>query len=223
MKNLNLLLSAGWLMSAWVLYSLAVVWALYKFPWRSLRDSRVVQHLFLGLTFAVALLWLMRVAIYPGLEVHFLGATVLTLMFGWPMALISTAIAGAGSVFFSDVNASVYGIYGVIRGVVPVLVSFSIFKLTDWYLPKHFFIYMFVNCFFGAGIAVFISALFLIGVLWLSASYPLSFLYSEYFVYLPLIMFPEALITGMVMTGMMVYHPDWIKTFDSTVYLDENK
>lgn len=39
--------------------------------------------------------------------------------------------------------------------------------------------------------------------------------------FLPLIMFPEGLLNGIIMTGMMVFHPDWIRTFDARHYIDE--
>ncbi|WP_315982595.1 hypothetical protein [Aliamphritea spongicola] len=46
-------------------------------------------------------------------------------------------------------------------------------------------------------------------------------IHNEYIQYLPLIMFPEGLLNGIIMTAMMVFHPDWIRTFDAKAYIDE--
>jgi uncharacterized membrane protein len=32
-------------------------------------------------------------------------------------------------------------------------------------------------------------------------------------------MFPEAFVTGMLITIFVVYHPDWVKTFDDDRYI----
>ena len=48
-----------------------------------------------------------------------------------------------------------------------------------------------------------------------------SKIYHEYVLYLPLIMFPEGLLNGIIMTGMMVFYPDWIRTFNAKRYIDE--
>ena len=36
-----------------------------------------------------------------------------------------------------------------------------------------------------------------------------------------LIMFPEGMLNGIIMTGLMVFYPDWIRTFDARKYIDE--
>ena len=43
---------------------------------------------------------------------------------------------------------------------------------------------------------------------------------DEYWRLLPLIMLPEALLNSILMAGMLVYFPDWVRTFDGRRYLD---
>jgi uncharacterized membrane protein len=39
--------------------------------------------------------------------------------------------------------------------------------------------------------------------------------------YMLLVMFPEAFINGTVITGLVVFAPDWVETFDSDRYFQE--
>ena len=49
--------------------------------------------------------------------------------------------------------------------------------------------------------------------------YHLDYLLKEYFPFLPLMMFPEAFITGMLTTLAVVFYPQWVLTFDDAKYL----
>ena len=50
-------------------------------------------------------------------------------------------------------------------------------------------------------------------------AYPGEQLVEESLQYLPLFMFPEAFVTGMLITIFVVYRPDWVATFDDERYL----
>jgi len=41
----------------------------------------------------------------------------------------------------------------------------------------------------------------------------------ELFGYLLLVMFPEAFINGTVIAALIVFHPDWVETFNTDRYL----
>ena len=47
-------------------------------------------------------------------------------------------------------------------------------------------------------------------------------IWQNYLVITPLVMFPEALLNGMAVTLMVVYKPEWLKTFSDPVYIDGN-
>jgi uncharacterized membrane protein len=104
--------------------------------------------------------------------------------------------------------------------VVPVLTSYAVLKLTQKYLVDNFFVYIFVVAFFGAGIAVAASRLSSILLLSLVDAYPDAKLIGESLLYLPLFMFPEAFITGMLISVFVVYRPDWVVTFDDERYIN---
>ena len=86
-------------------------------------------------------------------------------------------------------------------------------------LPDNFFIYIFVIAFFGAGIAVAVSRIAAIILFWLAGAYPQTTLISESLLMLPLFMFPEMFITGMLVSIFVVYKPTWVITFEDERYL----
>jgi Predicted membrane protein len=105
--------------------------------------------------------------------------------------------------------------------VLPALASMAVLRLVEAKLPRNFFVYLFLCAFFGAGVATAVGGMAMALLLWADGVYPWAKIYLEYVRFLPLIMFPEGLLNGIIMTGMMVFHPDWIRTFDARHYIDE--
>ena len=73
-----------------------LIWALLRTPWRRLKDSSA-QHVLFGACVATLMLWTLQIDFGSGLALHFLGITTLTLMFGWPLALVAGAIVTVAS------------------------------------------------------------------------------------------------------------------------------
>lgn len=215
------LISGGWLWAASLLVLLALLLALKLAPWRVLAQERRLQHLLFGATVALMLMWTMRAGISPGLGIHFLGITTLTLMFGWDLALLAGTLALLGMTVIGQESWDTVSVNVLCSVVVPALVSTAVLRLVEAKLPHNFFIYLFLCAFFGAGIATAAAGLVMALLLWVDGVYPWSKIYLEYVRYLPLIIFPEGLLNGIIMTAMMVFHPDWIRTFDARRYIDE--
>ncbi|WP_275100298.1 hypothetical protein [Sedimenticola hydrogenitrophicus] len=87
-------------------------------------------------------------------------------------------------------------------------------------LPKNLFVYLLGTVFLGAGLSV--AAMVLATVLLYSSAdvYSLQKLMYEYLVFLPLIMLSEAMVNGMLMTGLMANYPNLIRTFGAKNYID---
>ena len=86
-------------------------------------------------------------------------------------------------------------------------------------LPRHFFVYVFINGFFAAALTVFgvgLAATLLLGI---ARAYEWEYLATEYLPYFILLGFSEAWLSGMLVTLFAVYRPDWIVTFDDSSYL----
>jgi len=196
----------------------ALIAALRRTPWSRFRDTRF-QHVFFGACVAAAFLWRLRFGIVPAVPIHLLCLTTLTLMFGVPLATIAAAILTCAMCLLGlEVWQSWPGSF-LALGVVPILVTWLALRASQRYLPPNPFIYIFVCAFFGAATAMLAATAANSVLLLGSEQLSLSQLQESYLVILPLMMFPEAFINGLIVTGLIVFKPTWIASFDDDVYL----
>jgi uncharacterized membrane protein len=213
------------LMSSYVLWISNILFfgilffAAKKVEFRQLLNNKPGQHVYFGAMVTLLLLWGLKAGISPGLGFHHLGATLFTLMFGWPLAIFGLAIILIASVLLQHNELIGLGVNGCLSIVIPVFTSYAVLKLTQKTLPDNFFIYIFVIAFFGAGTAVAVSRFSSIILLSLVNAYPDARLVEESLLYTPLFMFPEMFVTGMLISIFVVYKPDWVITFDDERYI----
>lgn len=187
-------------------------------PWRRLA-VRDLQHVYLGAMVVVLLLWSMRAGLSIGLAIHLLGMTALTLMWGWALALVAAAGVCLGLLLAGIEDLSLIGLEYLCAGMVPVLVSWLVFRQTERRLPNHLFVYLFVTVFAGAALATVAGSLLRAVLLGLTGVHDQARLIQEYLALLPLFALPEALLNGFIMTLLVVYRPHWVLTFDDRRYL----
>ena len=216
-----------WIMAGALLYGWVLLKAVRAAQWLRLRNPADVNVL-LNTIVSVFLIWLMNTGfqdseslVIPTL--HLLGATLMTMMFGWAFAVLAMSVV---LIAFTIMNAplvsdSLYTLpwNALATCVLPVLVSYQLFRIVDQRLPNNFFIYIFVCTFFGAALAMASVILATTGIHYLSGAYSLGKLSYAYIPYGLILMLPEAFITGMLMSVFVVYHPEWVSTFDDRRYL----
>jgi uncharacterized membrane protein len=213
-----LVFTDGWLTLGW-----GGVLVLLWFAWRSgdlarLKDvSRL--NLFLAVTVSLMVIWQIRTGVRPGLTFHLLGASIATLMFGFWRGWLAASIAAIATALAGKASLPALGIEILVFCAVPSWLTYFLFRLVDRKLPNHFFIYVLVNGFFGAALAIGIVALTSTMVMWLSGSYALEYLFEHSTPYYFLLAWSEAFMTGMMATLMAVYKPEWLETFDDNRYI----
>ena len=212
------LLPDSWHWIAVVLYGLVLVPTLLTAPWKRFQRSETV-HVFLGSCVGLLLMWHITTTQFPGLNYHYIGATLLTLMFGWQLALLAFSVVFLGMMLNGTSDWQSLPINILVMGLVPILVSQVIYRLVDGKLPNHFFIYVFLNAFFGAGIALVAMIGVASGLLILGEVYSFDQLAQDYYPFIPLMVFPEGFITGMLISIMVAMAPTWVSTFDDLRYL----
>ncbi|WP_260294558.1 energy-coupling factor ABC transporter permease [Sedimenticola hydrogenitrophicus] len=214
-------LNSGW---GWwlclLLYGIGLLLAMWAAPWRKLLSQRLLQHLFLGATVLLIGLWQMRAGISPGLSIHILGATLVALMFGWALAVVAMSLALLAMVLVGHLGWDDFPVRGLLMILIPVLVSYGHHLLIRRLLPKNFFVYLLGTVFLGAGLSVAAMVLATVLLYSLADVYSLQKLTHEYLVFLPLIMLSEAMVNGMLMTGLMANYPNLIRTFGAKNYID---
>lgn len=215
------LLSSGWYWMSALVYLVALLFAVRAAPWQVIANNRVLQHMLFGATVLLLVLWSMRAGISPGLGIHFLGLTVMTLVFGWDLAVLASTVVLLGMVLIGKESWDSLFVQGVCYVLLPVATTYAIYWFVENRMAKNFFVFLFIGGFIGAGIATAVGGLATSAVLVLDGVYDFNKVYMEYIRYLPLIMFPEGLLNGIFLTGMMVFHPDWVRYFDAHRYIDE--
>lgn len=214
------LLPEAWYWGGHALFALVLGWALVTAPWRRLKDD-TQQHLWLGACVALMVLWSVKTGIRPGLNFHLLGATTLALMFRAQLAIVAVAIVIAGVTLAGNGDWHSLSINALIMGVLPILLSYGLFRLSDKNLPNHLFIFIFVDAFLGGALAMAATGVVSNLTLSLSGAYTLAYLKEHYLPYYVLMGWSEAITTGMAITLMVIYRPDWVGTFDDKRYLDK--
>lgn len=214
-----------WVIGGAFVFVPVLLWAIVTAPWQRLADARQ-SHVWLGSIVLLSLVWSMKAGVHPGLGLHLLGATMFTLMFGRPLAIIGLALVLAivslngwllGSSFWQS-----YALNALVLIVLPVLVTDAIRRLDEHWLPANFFIYIFVGAFGGAAVTLLMTGVFAAALLWLAGVYSAVFLLEEFLPYILLLAFAEAWLNGAMVTLMAVYRPHWLGTFDDRRYLLNN-
>ncbi|MCW8964193.1 MAG: energy-coupling factor ABC transporter permease [Gammaproteobacteria bacterium] len=208
---------AIWL--SFVMAAVLFVFALVLAPWEKIRSDSGAQHVYLGTIVLLYLVWMIRAELPTGLNIHLLGASLVCLLFEWQFALFATAIVVAVHTGVGNLPWMNYALNWLTLGAVPVIFTRSMLYVVQRYLPHNFFIYIFINTFFVAGIGAYIAGS--VSAIWLYylLDYSSQLIVDQYLPTLVLIIFPEAACTGMVMTILVVYKPTWVATFHDRWYL----
>ncbi|GKW48127.1 energy-coupling factor ABC transporter permease [Halomonas sp. NCCP-2165] len=210
------ILVAGWLLSAAVLGL-----ALTQRPWRALVARPAAQHRLMAAAVAVMLLWQLRAQAVDWLSLHLMMTALLTLMFKAPLALLVNLAVNLAMLAVGKVAWPLLGVNVLVSGVVPALVMVLAWRLVDRWLPDNLAVFLFLCGFFGSALATLASGLGVLAIVGLGTTDPQAwFLATEYARFLPLLMPSEAFITGMLLSLMLVYHPEWVATFNRHRYID---
>ena len=211
-------IASQWLTLAdWLFLPLLAI-SIWRAPWRYLRRG-VLPHVFMGSVLALILTWHLRASLGEGPALHLLGATYMTLMFGWPLATLGMAIALVVGAVTHLGDWGALPLNWLLLGCLPVWVSYGWVRLMERWLPVHFFVYIYVAAFFGAALSVGSVGLASGALLAASQTFDSSYALQEYLWYFLLLLFPEAFITGTLITLFVAFRPHWVISFDDRRYL----
>lgn len=213
------LFDSDFLWLSFALYALVMWRAVRTAQWLELIVSRRT-HVFFGATVVVALLWSMKAGISPGLAMHFLAVTSLTLMFGWQLALVAVSLALAIVTVAGHAGWAAFPVSALLTGVLPVLISHGLYRAVLRYLPRHLFVYLYLCAFLGGALAILSSTLATAGLLKFLGIYSFAQVAYEYLVFLPLLVLPEAILNGIVVTALVVLKPEWVATYSDERFLN---
>lgn len=199
---------------AWTLALAVLAWASLRLPLHKLEgDGEAMRVLLVGTVLLLAMRWFNTAPLH-GVSLHFLGASIATLMFGvrfalWVMALVSLSGWAMHAVWLGWAQDF------LLTGVLPVLVTAAVSRVVVHRLPHNIFIYILFNAFLAGALAMAASTL--------GKAMVAAFLHTgtawAYLAATPLLMFGEAFFTGTMMALIVVYRPQWCASFDDALYL----
>lgn len=208
------------IVGGWVLFILVLIWALKTAPWHKIDGDKSAQHVLLGMAVILFFVWQFGASLENGITFHFLLITLLTLMFGPQFTILAMLLALAGVVFQSDLGWLSLGINAVLMGLVPVAVTWGMYRLGAKFLEPNFFVYVFYNGFLSAAVGVVLSLS--LGAIILNANevYTFEVLKQSFIMYIPLMATPEGFVNGMLLAALVMLKPNWIATFHDKTYLN---
>lgn len=220
---------AGAALPAW---ATALGWALalavLAAPARGLRLERYrgaagaeARRVLLAATLAImALRWFNSAALH-GVVLHFLGATVATLMFGHRLACWMMALASLAGLLLGAAWQDSWALDFLLSGALPVAVSAVVGVAALRWVPASYLSYIMVNAFAAAALAMGASSLARAALTALvdGPATALGGPATAYLLTTPLLMSGEAFLTGGVMALVVVYRPQWCPGFDDRLYL----
>lgn len=205
---------SGWQWVASTFSAAVLFWAARGLPWYKLRgDAEAQRVLLLTICALTALRWFNTDAL-AGVRLHFLGATVATLMFGprfalWTLVPASLLAAVAGNAWMGA------GADFLATAILPVATTVAVGHAADRWLPPNLLLYVWVRAFLGAALAIAASHLLKAVVAWRSGDAA----FAAYLAATPPLMFGEGFFCGGAMTLIVVYRPQWCASFDDARYL----
>lgn len=212
----------SWQWAAWLPLLPAALWALRAAPWRRI-VSEGASHAWFGAIVVLSQLWSMKAGVMPGLTLHLLGATALTLMFGFRLAFLGMLAVLAAASLNGAAGWAAYGLNGLLTALLPCAVAWAVLRLVERFLPRNIFVYLFAGAFANAALVIVTTALAAAAALWAASVYDGRMLLDDYLPYSLLVGFSEAWLTGALITLFVVYFPAWVSTFDDARYLKEKR
>lgn len=207
----------SWQWAAWLPLLAAASWAARSAPWKRLAGGAC--NVWFGAIVVLSLLWTMKAGVRPGLTFHLLGATALTLMFGFRLGFLGLLAVLAATTLNGHAGWEAFGLNACLTALLPSAAAWAILYGVERFLPRNIFVYLFAGAFANAGLVLAATSLTAAAGLWAASAYDGRTLIDDYLPFVLLVGFSEAWLTGAFITLFVVYLPGWVSTFDDARYL----
>ncbi len=211
--NLGSLIIISWIIIAFCLPD----WK--KVVWPKLEQEKSFQHIVLATLFLLSFLWSAQAGVKEGLKIHFLALTTLTMMYGWRMAFLLAIPAMAINHLLQGTSLELLPSSLMLSALVPILISYTVFLLSYHYLPRNIFVFIFIAGFFNGALTGSLHLLFNSFYHLSIGHYDWETIQHNYFIFVPLLAFPEGLLNGMSLAVLTVFKPEWLRVFSDRDYI----
>ena len=198
------------------LTAIAACMSLWLRPWRMLQRSELLTPMLACLVF-LPWLWALPELHHMPLQLQWSGAPLVTLMVGWPLAVLTLMGVGVLSGLISSLSWESSLQLVVWQGLLPATFTLLLGAGLRRWVAHHLFVYVLGRGFFGAALAIFASHLLAqsIGHALPNVGSGLSL------VGFWLMAWGDAFITGMVCAIFVAFRPQWLATWSDDLYLHQ--
>lgn len=196
----------------------ALLAAAWLRPWRML-DGALLSPFLAGL---VLLPWFWMLpqmlpssVVAGGISVQLSGACLMTLMLGWPLAVVALSLVSGLVWTVSDLAPEVWLSQWVWIGLVPATLTLALGALLRRWLPAQVFVYILGRGFFGTAASIFLA-----GVLYELLYHLVGGVGVEQALVARWLMaWGDAFLTGMLVSIFVAFKPEWLATWSDRRYL----
>ncbi len=190
-----------------------------KTVWPKLEQEKSFQHMVLATFFLLSILWSAQAGVKEGLKIHFLALTTLTMMYGWRTAFLIAIPAMMVNHWLQGIPFVLLPSSLLLSALLPILISYSVFILSYHFLPRNIFVFIFIAGFFNGAITgslhLLLNSFYHLSV----GHYDWETIQHNYFIFVPLLAFPEGLLNGMSLAVLTVFKPEWLRVFSDRDYI----
>jgi uncharacterized membrane protein len=183
-------------------------------PWRMLVGTELLTPLLATLVL-LPWLWALPSLHQMPLQLHWSGAPLVTLMLGWPLAVLALVAVGIITTLISATSVDAAAALIVWQGLIPATFALLLGAALRRWVTHHPFVYVLGRGFLGSVLCIFSASLL---AQWTGHELP-NVSSGLSVIAFWLMAWGDAFITGMMCAIFVAFKPHWLATWSDNLYL----
>jgi uncharacterized membrane protein len=188
--------------------------SLWLKPWRMLVGTELLTPLLATLVL-LPWLWALPSLHHMPLQLHWSGAPLVTLMLGWPLAVLALVAVGIITTLISATSVDTANALIVWQGLLPATFALLLGAALRRWVTHHPFVYVLGRGFLGSVLCIFAASLL---AQWTGHDLP-NVSSGLSVIAFWLMAWGDAFITGMMCAIFVAFKPYWLATWSDNLYL----
>jgi uncharacterized membrane protein len=188
--------------------------SLWLKPWRMLVGTELLTPLLATLVL-LPWLWALPSLHHMPLQLHWSGAPLVTLMLGWPLAVLALVAVGIITTLISATSVDAAAALIVWQGLLPATFALLLGAALRRWVTHHPFVYVLGRGFLGSVLCIFAASLL---AQWTGHELP-NVSSGLSVIAFWLMAWGDAFITGMMCAIFVAFKPHWLATWSDQMYL----
>jgi uncharacterized membrane protein len=188
--------------------------SLWLKPWRMLVGTELLTPLLATLVL-LPWLWALPSLHHMPLQLHWSGAPLVTLMLGWPLAVLALVAVGITTTLISATSVDTATALIVWQGLLPATFVLLLGAALRRWVTHHPFVYVLGRGFLGSVLCIFTASLL---AQWTGHELP-NVSSGLSVIAFWLMAWGDAFITGMMCAIFVAFKPHWLATWSDNLYL----